>query len=148
MGGCGINSKGGNDFAEFFYNKIAQIRNNLTQHAPFVPRYVNIDGHMSDFNPITEEELDKILKSSNSTTCVLDPFPSPLLMKYKSVILPALTKIVNSSLQQAKFDESWKMAVIKPLLKKQGLPLTQSNYRPVSNLQFISKITEKCALNQ
>ena len=40
------------------------------------------------------------------------------------------------------------MIVIKPLLKKKGLPLELKNYRPVSNLSFLSKILEKAAMNQ
>ena len=42
----------------------------------------------------------------------------------------------------------WKVAVIRPLLKKIGLELTISIYRPVSNLTFLSKVVEKAALNQ
>ena len=34
------------------------------------------------------------------------------------------------------------MAVVRPPLKKIGLELIKSNYRPVSNLTFISKIME------
>ena len=40
----------------------------------------------------------------------------------------------------------WKTAIIKPILKKAGLDLICKNYRPVSNLSFLSKILEKCAL--
>ena len=42
----------------------------------------------------------------------------------------------------------WKTAIIKPLLKKVGLDLICKNYRPVSNLSFLSKILKKCALLQ
>ena len=34
-------------------------------------------------------------------------------------------------------------AIIKPLLKKMGLDLVSKNYRPVSNLSFLSKLIEK-----
>ena len=37
---------------------------------------------------------------------------------------------------------------MKPLLKKSGLQLTFKNFRPVSNLPFISKIVEKEILSQ
>ena len=39
-------------------------------------------------------------------------------------------------------------AVVQPLLKKLGLELIKSNYRPISNLTFMSKIIEKCMLHQ
>ncbi|MEJ4192795.1 reverse transcriptase family protein [Enterococcus faecium] len=44
---------------------------------------------------------------------------------------------------------SFKTAVIKPLLKKTSLDAEDiANYRPISNLTFISKILEKIVLNQ
>ena len=46
------------------------------------------------------------------------------------------------------FADSWKVAIIRPLLKKAGLDLIASNYRPVSNLAFLSKLIEKAVLEQ
>ena len=39
-------------------------------------------------------------------------------------------------------------ALVKPLLKKLGLALVFPSFRPVSNLPFISKLTEKASVNQ
>ena len=44
------------------------------------------------------------------------------------------------------FPNSWKMAIIRPLLKKLGLELIISNYMPVSNLPVLSKVLEKMVL--
>ena len=45
--------------------------------------------------------------------------------------------------------QSFKVAVIKPLLKKPTLdPYVLANYRPISNLPFLSKILEKVVANQ
>ncbi len=43
---------------------------------------------------------------------------------------------------------SLKKAIINPLLKKLGLELMKKNYRPVSNLAFISKLIEKAVALQ
>ena len=56
-------------------------------------------------------------------------------------------KIINLSLSTGHFPSNWKEALIIPLLKKCGLELVNKSYRPVSNLQFVSKITEKAALS-
>ena len=40
------------------------------------------------------------------------------------------------------------MAIVTPLLKKLGLDLILKTYRTVSNLCFLSKVLEKCALKQ
>ena len=37
---------------------------------------------------------------------------------------------------------------MKPQLKKINLDLTEKNYKPVSNLQFVSKLTERAGTNQ
>jgi hypothetical protein len=51
---------------------------------------------------------------------------------------------VNFSLSEGVFPSSLKHAIIHPLLKKPSLsPDDLSNYRPISNLNFISKIIER-----
>ena len=45
--------------------------------------------------------------------------------------------------------KTFRSAVVKPLLKKASLdPNNWKNFRPVSNLSFMSKITEKVVLQQ
>ena len=54
---------------------------------------------------------------------------------------PIVTCIVNASLNHAL---SLKTALIRPLLKNPGLDReVLKNYRPVSNLSFVSKVLEK-----
>ena len=61
---------------------------------------------------------------------------------------PVLTLLVNKSLQIGYFPEEWKNALVKPLLKKLGLELVFPSFRPVSNLPFIPKLTEKASVYQ
>ena len=42
----------------------------------------------------------------------------------------------------------YKTAVVNALLKKSTLERIVSNYRPVSNLPFVSKMIEKCVVKQ
>ena len=52
--------------------------------------------------------------------------------------------IINSSLLSGVVPQSFKHAVVQPLLKKPGLDRGMLvNYRPISKLPFISKILEK-----
>ena len=74
--------------------------------------------------------------------------PTKLLKEILDTVLPIITKIINSSLEQGTFAARWKTAIIRPLIKKAGLDLTANNYRPVSNLPFLSKVLEKAALIQ
>ena len=59
-----------------------------------------------------------------------------------------INNLNNLSLSTGTFAPNWKNAVVRPLLKKQGLELIYKNYRPVSNLQFVSKLVEKAVLAQ
>ena len=56
--------------------------------------------------------------------------------------------MVNISLTEGVFADNWKVALVRPLLKKPSLEQVPSNYRLVSNLSFISKVTEKAVLHQ
>jgi len=86
---------------------------------------------------------------SKPTTCQLDPTPTPLLIEFLDQLLPTITHIINKSILSGTFPDSLKTAVIKPLLKKSNLDQNiLNNYRPVSNLSFLSKILEKVILKQ
>ena len=57
--------------------------------------------------------------------------------------------MINSSLITGYIPESFKVAVIKPLLKRPTLDTeVLANYRPISNLPLMSKILEKVVANQ
>ena len=64
-------------------------------------------------------------------------------------LLPTLARLVKVSLTIGEFPACLKVAVVTPILKKPGLDLNDlTNYRPVSNLQFIGKALEKVAAEQ
>ena len=51
-------------------------------------------------------------------------------------------------METSTFPQNFKAAHVRPLLKKRSLPKNElKNYRPVSNLSFISKILEKIVAN-
>jgi hypothetical protein len=65
------------------------------------------------------------------------------------VLLPTLTQIVNLSIQSSTVPSSLKTATVTPLLKKAQLDSEElKNYRPVSNLPYISKVIEKVIVQQ
>ena len=70
--------------------------------------------------------------------------PTYLLKQCVNNILPVITAMVNKSLNEMSVPISFKQAIVRPLLKKLGLDMNNlKNYRPVSNLPFVSKIIEK-----
>ena len=60
---------------------------------------------------------------------------------FQKACFPGASKgvIVWEWVKQRVFPSKWKEAIVRPLLKKAGLELQFSSYRPVSNLSFLSK---------
>lgn len=74
-------------------------------------------------------------------SCTLDPIPKAPL---KPCIPALITQIVNHSLQSGNVPPAFKTTVISGLLKKPTLdPEVLTNYRPIPNLPFLSKVLEK-----
>ena len=92
----------------------------------------------------SQDEVGKLILSSPSKSCDLDSLPTWMLKIHLDSLLPIITKIVNLSLDTATFPSTFKNALVTPLLK---IPNLDSNsfktFRPVSNLNFVSKIIEK-----
>ena len=60
------------------------------------------------------------------------------------LLTPYVTTIVNASLSQGRLPESQKHAIVLPLLKTSGMnSAVVANFRPVSNLSFLSKLIER-----
>jgi len=72
-----------------------------------------------------------------------------LLKEVLPLISTYLLDIINVYLLRGHVPHFFKVAVIKPLLKKPTLDTeVLANYRPISNLPFFSKILEKVGANQ
>ena len=82
-------------------------------------------------------------------SCNLDPIPTELLYENLDVLLPTITNIINISLASGFVPPDFKTAIVKPLLKKPSLDQNVlKNFRPISNLSFLSKIPEKVILHK
>ena len=135
------------DFATFFKGKIDKICERFVNIEPYQPSQLDTP-QLERFAPITSSTLGRIITQMPPKTCVLDTLPTAKLQELIDGCLPAPMHLVNSSLIQGKFCKEWKEAIVKPLIKKITLGTQNSNYRPVSNLCFISKIVEKVTLDQ
>ena len=97
------------------------------------------------FYPLSCDVLSSLISKLNKTTCVLDPFPTKLLMSHLLYILC----IVNLCFSSGVFPTPGKSSIIFPLIKKQGLDHEiLKNYRPVANLSFILKNFDKSIATQ
>ena len=97
---------------------------------------------LANFQMLDNEEIWKIMMKLKTKSCELDVILTTYIKKNKEQFVGMLTKIVIMSLDLGFFSQKWKTAILHPLIKKLNGDLVQSNYRPVSNLDFISKIVE------
>ena len=137
-------------FSHHFYQKICKIRNSLDQSNIQITGHKKYNGKtFSTFQPVSEEIVRKTIMSMPTKSCNLDPLSTDYVKHCLDELLPHITSIVNASLSTATVPVLFKNALVIPLLKKNGLdPNLLNNYRPVSNLPFISKVLERIVLNQ
>ena len=90
-----------------------------------------------------------VIMSSKAKSCQLDPVPTWILKGCIDALLPTITTIINSSLEQGRFPSKLKESVVRPSIKK---PISDSednnNFRPISNLTFLSKTLERLVASQ
>lgn len=133
-------------FADHFMEKISKIRESLKGFENYNPSVKDVEPF--SFKSLSQEEVKNLISQMQPKSCELDVLPTTMLKSFVNELLPTVTKLVNLSLTQGVFPSKWKQAIVRPLLKKAGLELTYANYRPVSNLSFLSKLIEKSALLQ
>ena len=131
------------NFAHYFHDKIEKLGQCFTEFRP--ERDVSSSSHhFRKFTPVTEAFLSKLILSMNSKSCPLDPIPTALLKTVLPEVIHDLVAIVNTQFDTACFPQLYKKAIVRPLLKKQGLDSeNMKNYRPVSNLCFEHKFIER-----
>ena len=89
------------------------------------------------------------IQAAPNKSCDLDPLPTSLLKECIDLFAPFLTKLFNLSLINSTVPRLFKVAHITPIVKKPGLDPDQSeNYRPISNLPFLSKVRERVVFSQ
>ena len=137
-----------NKIALFFSNKIRKIRDildNMKVDEPTIPS-PQISCLFSSFEPVSSATVRKVIQRSPTKSSSLDQIPTSVLKisEVLDVILPVITNIINSSLLQGCVPLSLKSAAVTPLIKKQNLDRNElKNYRPISQLSFISKTLER-----
>ncbi|CAB4030953.1 Hypothetical predicted protein, partial [Paramuricea clavata] len=143
-----------NNFGDFFSNKIAVLRSDLANISTYDNQLRPAElltqcVEFRVFQTVTEQEIENIVDANGKKSCELDPIPATILKGCKKTLLPTFTNIINKSLETGCMPVQLKEAMLKPKLKKSNLEFEEySNFRPISNLKFLSKIIEKAVATQ
>jgi len=121
------------EFSTYFIDKVRRHLNNIDNCVSMRPD-----------EPTTTDEITKLVNKSSCKSCNLDPIPTHLLKANVSSLAPVIDDIVNVSIATGDFPSAFEKALVTPMLNKTTLDANEvKTYRPVSNLCFVSKITEK-----
>ena len=129
----------------FFVSKIGKIMqdlapNNITDTSDhYLESTFETTDRLTNLKLVTDQDILSILCAAPPKSCELDLIPTTLIKVYSDVIVPYIMDIVNTSIASGSFTKNIKQALLRPLLKKMGLDLALCNYRPMSNLAYISK---------
>ena len=120
-----------NDIGKYFVRKVENIRNEIDatpisqSNRDLVPPdkpVVDTNVILRSFRNLSEQDIYDLIQKSAKKSCVLDPLPTTLVCDSLDVVLPVITKLVNTSLSTAHFPIEWKQAIVNPLLKKGAVP--------------------------
>ena len=146
-----------NNLKDFFHNKIHKIYSDIEEST----KKIAVDKPHHDYLPtsnvrkskffkiMTPDDVASVINKMTSKSCEYDPIPTWLIKNCLEELLPFVTLIINLSLQSGVFPHSMKSAIVRATLKKSNLDSdVLNNYRPISNLSFLSKVLEKCVHDQ
>ena len=151
------NKKEGKELCEemkdFFVQKVDNIYSNIEGSANDISQTDHSQHFsgtpLSQFKPVSEEDLRETIKELNKKDCEEDPVPIKILMQCLDELMQILLFIINDSLTHGHFPSLLKNALVRPAIKDENGDINSyKNYRPISNLPFLSKILEKCVQKQ
>ncbi len=106
-------------FMTFFESKVKNVHQQLlnnTFHHDSCQSISHAPPHsvFSTFTLPTTSEIVGLINKSKSSTCQLDPLPTPLVKACLPALAPLITKIVHASLVSGSVPSSFKSAIITP----------------------------------
>ena len=101
-----------------------------------------------NFETLTQDQVSLIIGEAAMKSCPLDPAPTSVVLLVLDVLLPVITCMINMSFGSGLFAEEWRQTLVLPTLKNCGLDIAYKNFRPESNLPYVSKLSERAAADQ
>ena len=137
-------------FIKHLTNIVEKLRANIaSEHITSTFVTGTTAANFSSFEKVSQLTVKECMLISDPKSCEHDPIPSMLLIECIVSILHSLTDLFKSSLVSGIVPQCFKSTLVTPILKKRCFDHNDlKNYRPVSDLCFITKILEKHVLSQ
>lgn len=94
------------------------------------------------FKNVNEDEVKCIIRGLSNKSTSPNGISNILLKRVIDIASPNITKLINMSYQQGIYPSRCKLTEVIPLFKS-GDPTDPGNYRPLSMLSALSRVTEK-----
>ena len=136
------------EIANVFNNYFCSIGSELDAQIPLSNldplHYINFNAERSFFlNPVSNLEVEFHIKNLKNSKQNMESISISILKDNVRFISTVLADLINLCFISGKFPNVLKRAVVIPLFKK-GDATSVANYRPISLLPWLSKVTEKC----
>ena len=106
------------------------------------------EGSKFSFKPtVLKTVTEEVANLNESKATPIESIPAKILKDNSDILCPKIVIDFNTSIKTGIFPQNQKLADVTPIYKKDG-KLSKENYRPVSVLPAISKISEKLMLYQ
>ena len=103
---------------------------------------------LQNLSCVTADEVCHLVLRAPCKSSDLDPIPTSLVKDCIDILITPITSIINLSFTEGSFP-SLHSAHVSLILKEPSLNKdSMKNYRPVSNLSFLSKVLKKVVVNQ
>ena len=141
-----------NLFSNFFVDKISTLKRTICANAASLadlvfPNPVYAGSQLDILSPVSVPEVYKLITNIQPKTSSVDYIPTSIIKSCPVVFSEIICTLANLSFKAGVFPSMFKSAVVTPLIKKAGMDAEiPSNYRPISNLNNISKILERLFL--
>lgn len=143
-----------NECATFFVSKLVRVRTTIASlkatcfTAP-PPERLSVGPRLERLSPASTAEVSRLLAQLPNKTSPLDYLHTSVLRACSDIMAPLICHLANLSFAEGVFPGCFKLAQVTPLLKKAGLDKDDpANYRPISNLNTISKVIERLVLTR
>ena len=143
-----------NTMNQYFVSKVKNLQKKLPRRKNDPLQYLKsaMKNRKCSFKlrAVEQDEVRVFIKNlKNSKSTGLDYMDTRTLKLVMEEILPAITHVINLSIQHQEFPDCYKRSKIIPLIKKSDDdPLNPKSYRPVSLLPILSKILERAVFVQ
>ena len=126
------------------FNTFFSDQSNIDDSNVTLPDVVHLNDSVLEHLIFNENEVEDILKILDTSKAIGPDFINPRLLKEGCPILKApLCRLFNMSIAIGKFPNTWKLANVTPVFKK-DCPSKVTNYRPISLISVLGKVMERC----